>query len=111
MNFNDFCRTIDQDNREGRGSISYTDYYSNEDGIIRRVTPKDKDKDAGIQDPIDDEEEHTLTLRQNEEQKKQDVKSLFDQKESLVKPGSSFKKIGRFVNDFFFLDFDLIRFN
>ncbi|XP_074107628.1 inositol hexakisphosphate and diphosphoinositol-pentakisphosphate kinase isoform X11 [Cotesia typhae] len=96
MNFNDFCRTIDQDNREGRGSISYTDYYSNEDGIIRRVTPKDKDRDEVLQDPIDDEEDHTLTLRQNEEQKKQDVKSLFDQKESLVKPGSSFKKIGRF---------------
>ncbi|XP_057322792.1 inositol hexakisphosphate and diphosphoinositol-pentakisphosphate kinase 2 isoform X17 [Microplitis mediator] len=94
MDFNDFCMAIDQDNREGRGSISYTDYYSNEDGIIRKAPPKDNDD--GEQDQVDDEEDHTLTLRQNEEQKKQDIKSIFDQKESLVKPGSSFKKIGRF---------------
>lgn len=83
MDFNDFCMVMDQDNREGRGSISYTDYYSSEDGTIRKAIEEPREL-------MDDEEEHTLTLRQTEEQKKQDVKSIFEQKPS------GYKKIGRF---------------
>ncbi|XP_028982135.1 inositol hexakisphosphate and diphosphoinositol-pentakisphosphate kinase 2 isoform X14 [Diachasma alloeum] len=83
MDFNDFCIAMDQDSREGRGSISYTDYYSSEDGTIRKTIEEPKES-------MEDEEEHTLTLRQTEEQKKQDVQSIFDQKPS------GFKKIGRF---------------
>ncbi|XP_063985892.1 inositol hexakisphosphate and diphosphoinositol-pentakisphosphate kinase isoform X6 [Diachasmimorpha longicaudata] len=84
MDFNDFCMVMDQDSREGRGSISYTDYYSSEDGTIRKTMEEPKESS------MEDEEEHTLTLRQTNEQKKQDVQSIFDQK------SSGFKKIGRF---------------
>ncbi|XP_011301695.1 inositol hexakisphosphate and diphosphoinositol-pentakisphosphate kinase isoform X4 [Fopius arisanus] len=83
MDFNEFCMVMDQEIREGRGSISYTDYYSSEDGTIRKTVEEPKES-------MEDEEEHTLTLRQSEEQKKQDVQSIFEQKPS------GFKKIGRF---------------
>lgn len=75
--------------QESRGSISYTDYYSNEDGQIRRVERPPE--------TFDDEEDHTLTLKQSEEQKKQDVKFIFDAKEATLspKPDKSFKQIGR----------------
>ena len=106
LDFNDFCMTIDQDIRgDSRGSISYTDYYSNEDGLIRKGGPADIDNSqerAATDDEIllDENEEHTLTLRKSEEQRKQDLKFIFDQpKESsagYVKPGSSYKKIGRY---------------
>lgn len=49
-------------------------------------------------DSIDDDEDHTITLKQTEEQKKQDVKQIFEQKEtSNAKSGGSCKKIGRLV--------------
>ncbi|XP_043280966.1 inositol hexakisphosphate and diphosphoinositol-pentakisphosphate kinase isoform X3 [Venturia canescens] len=106
IEFNDFCRSIDQEmHAESRGSISYTDYYSNEDGLIRktgsdlahlrdRVAQDETSQDAAV----DDDEDHTLTLRETEEHRKQDIKSIFDRNkdDSLVKPSSSFKKIGRF---------------
>ncbi|XP_044000884.1 inositol hexakisphosphate and diphosphoinositol-pentakisphosphate kinase 2 isoform X21 [Aphidius gifuensis] len=88
MNLSDFCMSIDQDCREGRGSISYTDYYSNEDGIIREVK-----EDSPSKDNVEEDEDHTLTLRQTEEQHKQNVKSIFEQPPHT---SSSFKKIGRF---------------
>lgn len=107
IEFNDFCRSIDQEiHAESRGSISYTDYYSNEDGLIRKTGPdlvnlrervayNEMSQDA----VVDDDEDHTLTLRETEEHHKQDVKSLFDQNKehSLAKPSNSYKKIGRFV--------------
>ncbi|XP_043487018.1 inositol hexakisphosphate and diphosphoinositol-pentakisphosphate kinase isoform X3 [Polistes fuscatus] len=105
LDFNDFCMNIDQENHEGRGSVSYTDYYSNEDGQIRKnssySSPAQKtvvsSDDLPI-DPVDDDEEHTLTLRQTEAQKKQDVKLLFEQAENpnATKSTVGYKKIGRF---------------
>ncbi|XP_034944707.1 inositol hexakisphosphate and diphosphoinositol-pentakisphosphate kinase 2 isoform X2 [Chelonus insularis] len=92
MNFTDFCMAMDQDSREGgRGSISYTDYYSNEDGIIRKLIPQEEklDKDQG-----DYDDDHTLTLKQTEEQKKHDLKSIFESKDTTKV--ESYKKIGRF---------------
>lgn len=97
---------IDQETRESRGSVSYTDYYSNEDGQIRRSADNCfplflKTTRATAEDPGTDgaagsaeEEEHTLTLKQAEEDKKQDVQQIFEDK--MVKPGSSYKKIGRY---------------
>ena len=93
--------------RESRGSVSYTDYYSNEDGQIRRTagdncfpvfvkgSAMDDNDVAAVEN---DEEDHTLTLKQAEEDKKQDVQLIFERKEgqSSFKPGS-YKKIGRFV--------------
>ncbi|XP_024937522.1 inositol hexakisphosphate and diphosphoinositol-pentakisphosphate kinase 2 isoform X5 [Cephus cinctus] len=116
LDFNDICMNLDQECRESRGSISYTDYYSNEDGQIRgsgndticRNLKQSTCSNEANADNLDDDEDHTLTLRQSEEQKKQDVKYIFEQKESsasgtgsttaasMVKPSSSFKKIGRF---------------
>lgn len=99
--------SIDQDGRgESRGSISYTDYYSNEDGLIRKSggdfgnLRERAARDEPSQDSIvDEDEEHTLTLRQTAEDQKRDVKFIFEQSKesstSLVKPGSSYKKIGR----------------
>ncbi|XP_043680613.1 inositol hexakisphosphate and diphosphoinositol-pentakisphosphate kinase 2 isoform X24 [Vespula pensylvanica] len=105
LDFNDFCMNIDQENHEGRGSVSYTDYYSNEDGQIRKgpsytsTTQKIvvSSDDLPI-DTVDDDEEHTLTLRQTEAQKKQDVKLLFEQVENpnATKSTVGYKKIGRF---------------
>ncbi|XP_031778460.1 inositol hexakisphosphate and diphosphoinositol-pentakisphosphate kinase 2 isoform X35 [Nasonia vitripennis] len=107
LDYNDFCVNIDQETRESRGSVSYTDYYSSEDGQIRRtandncfpifVKPSTTPADDGS-GAENEEEDHTLTLKQSEEQKKQDVQFIFEQKESqtAVKPGSSYKKIGRF---------------
>ncbi|KAG7209699.1 hypothetical protein KM043_011338 [Ampulex compressa] len=107
LDFNEFCMSIDQENRESRGSVSYTDYYSNEDGQIRKaglvgsfggnLQKIIRTEDLPI-DNMDDDEDHTLTLKQTEEQKKQDVKLIFEQKEypNVVKPSSSYKKIGRF---------------
>ncbi|XP_015180615.1 PREDICTED: inositol hexakisphosphate and diphosphoinositol-pentakisphosphate kinase isoform X2 [Polistes dominula] len=105
LDFNDFCMNIDQENHEGRGSVSYTDYYSNEDGQILKnssySSPAQKtvvsSDDLPI-DPVDDDEEHTLTLRQTEAQKKQDVKLLFEQAENsnTTKSTVGYKKIGRF---------------
>lgn len=47
-------------------------------------------------DNIDDDEDHTITLKQTEEQKKQDVKQIFEQKEnSITKSSGGYKKIGR----------------
>lgn len=91
---------MDQDSREsGRGSISYTDYYSSEDGTIRKAPKHDDDLPV---DPIEEDEDHTLTLRQNEEQKKQDLQSIFSQKESATKAiSSSYKKIGRLAENLF----------
>lgn len=103
---------LDQENREGRGSVSYTDYYSNEDGQIRKITqmPQVIQSGAGVSsgsaqtydddhpgDNVDEDEDHTLTLKQSEEQKKQDVKSIFEQKEdiNLTKLSGSYKRIGR----------------
>ncbi|XP_047362680.1 inositol hexakisphosphate and diphosphoinositol-pentakisphosphate kinase 2 isoform X20 [Vespa velutina] len=105
LDFNDFCMNIDQENHEGRGSVSYTDYYSNEDGQIRKgpsytsTTQKTvvSSDDLPV-DTVDDDEEHTLTLRQTEAQKKQDVKLLFEQVENpnATKSTVGYKKIGRF---------------
>lgn len=107
MDFSEFCMNIEQEgNREGRGSISYTDYYSNEDGQIRKCgLPSGFDSNLQTvmrtEDlPLDneDDEEHTLTLKRAEEQKKQDVKLIFEQKEttSAAQTGGNYKKIGRF---------------
>ena len=99
-----------KDHRESRGSVSYTDYYSNEDGQIRRtandncfptfVKPSSGSEDSHS-DNVDEpeEEDHTLTLKKAEEQKKRDVQNVFEKSEnqSLVRPGSSYKKIGRYV--------------
>lgn len=97
--------TIDQDNRESRGSVSYTDYYSNEDGQIRRSgngstfpfiqAQADSEDVSDDADHLDDEEDHTLTLRQSDEQKKQDLKSIFEQKDHPGSRSSNYKKIGR----------------
>lgn len=47
-------------------------------------------------DNIDEDEDHTLTLKQSEEQKKQDVKSIFERDDvNLAKLSGSYKKIGR----------------
>ncbi|KAK2576012.1 hypothetical protein KPH14_007366 [Odynerus spinipes] len=105
LDFHDFCMNIDQENHEGRGSVSYTDYYSNEDGQIRKspLYTNNVQKTVVCPDDLpmstaDDDEEHTLTLRQTEAQKKQDVKLLFEQVEntSTTKPTVGYKKIGRF---------------
>ncbi|XP_053988340.1 inositol hexakisphosphate and diphosphoinositol-pentakisphosphate kinase 2 isoform X13 [Hylaeus volcanicus] len=106
VDFNEFCMNIDQDNRESRGSVSYTDYYSNEDGQIRKCgfgtgfgsnfQKIIRTEDLPI-DNIDDDEDHTITLKQTEEQKKQDVKEIFEQKETLNLKPNSYKKIGRFL--------------
>ncbi|XP_070167124.1 inositol hexakisphosphate and diphosphoinositol-pentakisphosphate kinase 2 isoform X9 [Polyergus mexicanus] len=116
VDFNEFCMRLDQENRESRGSVSYTDYYSNEDGQIRKITqmpqvmqsgasstqPKLVCSDEFTCENIDDDEDHTLTLKQSEEQKKQDVKSIFEQRDNVnpVKQqqlSGSYKKIGRFL--------------
>lgn len=106
VDFNEFCMNIDQDHRESRGSVSYTDYYSNEDGQIRKCgfgagfgsnLQKIIHTDDLPIDNIDDDEDHTITLKQTEEQKKQDVKQIFEQKESPSIKSNSCKKIGRFV--------------
>lgn len=108
VDFNEFYVNLDQENRESRGSISYTDYYSNEDGQIRKVTQMGQANANGSTqikhvcndelpiDNIDDDEDHTLTLKQSEEQKKQSVKSIFEQKNN-VNPTKAIsgKKIGR----------------
>ncbi|XP_043257342.1 inositol hexakisphosphate and diphosphoinositol-pentakisphosphate kinase isoform X2 [Colletes gigas] len=106
VDFNEFCMNIDQDHRESRGSVSYTDYYSNEDGQIRKCgfgagfgsnfQKIIRTDDLPI-DNIDDDEDHTITLKQTEEQKKQDVKEIFEQKENLNIKSNSYKKIGRFL--------------
>lgn len=105
VDFNEFCINIDQEHREGRGSVSYTDYYSNEDGQIRNCSfgagfnsnlQKIMRTDDLPVDNMDDDEDHTITLKQTEEQKKQDVKQIFKQKEyPSTKSSSSYKKIGR----------------
>ncbi|XP_076240552.1 inositol hexakisphosphate and diphosphoinositol-pentakisphosphate kinase isoform X3 [Calliopsis andreniformis] len=104
VDFNEFCMNIDHEHREGRGSVSYTDYYSNEDGQIQKYSfgtgfSSNLQKVIHPDDlPIDDDEDHTITLKQTEEQKKQDVKQIFEQKEvSNTKPSGSYKKIGRFL--------------
>ncbi|XP_076183863.1 inositol hexakisphosphate and diphosphoinositol-pentakisphosphate kinase isoform X14 [Ptiloglossa arizonensis] len=106
VDFNEFCMNIDQDHRESRGSVSYTDYYSNEDGQIRKCgfgagfgsnLQKIIHTDDLPIDNIDDDEDHTITLKQTEEQKKQDVKQIFEQKESPSIKSNSCKKIGRFL--------------
>jgi len=98
-----------EENRESRGSVSYTDYYSNEDGQIRKITQMPQVIQSGANnsaqaysdnhpgDNVDDDEDHTLTLKQSEEQKKQDVKSIFEQREDVnpAKLSGSYKKIGR----------------
>ncbi|XP_026673389.1 inositol hexakisphosphate and diphosphoinositol-pentakisphosphate kinase 2 isoform X13 [Ceratina calcarata] len=105
VDFNEFCINMDQEHREGRGSVSYTDYYSNEDGQIRKF---DMGFNSNLQkimctddlpaDNMDDDEDHTITLKQTEEQKKQDVKEIFEQKENpCSKSSGSYKKIGRFL--------------
>ncbi|XP_029176221.1 inositol hexakisphosphate and diphosphoinositol-pentakisphosphate kinase 2 isoform X5 [Nylanderia fulva] len=113
VDFNEFCMRLDQENRESRGSVSYTDYYSNEDGQIRKITQMPQVMQSGgagsaqsklvcsdelTCENIDDDEDHTLTLKQSEEQKKQDVKSIFEQRDNVnpVKLSGSYKKIGRF---------------
>ncbi|XP_043521189.1 inositol hexakisphosphate and diphosphoinositol-pentakisphosphate kinase 2 isoform X16 [Frieseomelitta varia] len=109
VDFNEFCINIDQEHREGRGSVSYTDYYSNEDGQIRNcgfgagfnsnIQKIMRTNDDLPADNMDDDEDHTITLKQTEEQKKQDVKQIFEQKEnpSTKSNNSSYKKIGRFL--------------
>lgn len=108
VDFNEFCINMDQEHRESRGSVSYTDYYSNEDGQIRncgfgagfnsniqKIMRANDDLPA---DNMDDDEDHTITLKQTEEQRKQDVKQIFEQKENpSTKSSSSYKKIGRFL--------------
>lgn len=110
VDFNEFCRRLEQENRESRGSVSYTDYYSNEDGQIRKISlmaqvaqvggsaqSKIVGDDDFSNDNVDDDEDHTLTLKQSEEQKKQDVKLIFEQRENVnpVKVSGSCKMIGR----------------
>lgn len=110
LDYNDFCMNIEQEPRESRGSVSYTDYYSNEDGQIRRtandncfpifvklVVRPTADDSAELENPEDDED-HTLTLKQTEEQKKQDVQRIFEEKDAQAgaKSTSNYKKIGRF---------------
>ncbi|XP_050489741.1 inositol hexakisphosphate and diphosphoinositol-pentakisphosphate kinase 2 isoform X5 [Bombus huntii] len=107
VDFNEFCINIDQEHREARGSVSYTDYYSNEDGQIRNCSfgagfnsnlQKIMRTDDLPVDNMDDDEDHTITLKQTEEQKKQDVKQIFEQKEyPSTKSSSGYKKIGRFL--------------
>ncbi|XP_011640265.1 inositol hexakisphosphate and diphosphoinositol-pentakisphosphate kinase 2 isoform X12 [Pogonomyrmex barbatus] len=119
VDFNEFCICLDQENRESRGSVSYTDYYSNEDGQIRKITQIPQMIQSGVSgsgggsgaqtklvcrddiscDNIDEDEDHTLTLKQTEEQKKQDVKSIFEQRDDVnpSKLSGSYKKIGRFL--------------
>ncbi|XP_006619286.1 inositol hexakisphosphate and diphosphoinositol-pentakisphosphate kinase 2 isoform X7 [Apis dorsata] len=107
VDFNEFCINIDQEHRESRGSVSYTDYYSNEDGQIRNCgfgigftsnLEKIMRTDNLPIDNMDDDEDHTITLKQTEEQRKQDVKQIFEQKENLnIKSSSGYKKIGRFL--------------
>ncbi|KAL6262492.1 hypothetical protein P5V15_007576 [Pogonomyrmex californicus] len=126
VDFNEFCIRLDQENRESRGSVSYTDYYSNEDGQIRKITQIPQMIQSGVSgsggggggggggsgaqtklvcrddipcDNIDEDEDHTLTLKQTEEQKKQDVKSIFEQRDDVnpSKLSGSYKKIGRFL--------------
>ncbi|XP_033320525.1 inositol hexakisphosphate and diphosphoinositol-pentakisphosphate kinase 2 isoform X6 [Bombus bifarius] len=107
VDFNEFCINIDQEHRESRGSVSYTDYYSNEDGQIRNCSfgagfnsnlQKIMRTDDLPVDNMDDDEDHTITLKQTEEQKKQDVKQIFEQKEyPSTKSSSGYKKIGRFL--------------
>ncbi|XP_014481289.1 PREDICTED: inositol hexakisphosphate and diphosphoinositol-pentakisphosphate kinase 2 isoform X5 [Dinoponera quadriceps] len=113
VDFNEFCMRLDQENRESRGSVSYTDYYSNEDGQIRKITqiPQTMQQVAAAAggqpntagddlpaDNVDEDEDHTLTLRQSEEQKKQDVKLIFEQRDNVnpAKVSGGCKKIGRF---------------
>ncbi|XP_046743648.1 inositol hexakisphosphate and diphosphoinositol-pentakisphosphate kinase 2 isoform X12 [Diprion similis] len=107
LDLNNICMGIDQSCRESRGSISFTDYYSNEDGQILKICKDDSCKlvkksvcvdDATIIDNIDEDEDHTLTLRQSKVQKKQDIKFVFEQQENSnpVQPSCSYKKIGRF---------------
>ncbi|XP_012273975.1 inositol hexakisphosphate and diphosphoinositol-pentakisphosphate kinase isoform X3 [Orussus abietinus] len=105
IDFHDMYMNPGHDCRESRGSISYTDYYSNEDGLIRRSgtfgsLQKTVCTGTGefVVDSLDDDEDHTLTLKQTEEQKKQDVKYIFEQRETTgaSKPNPSCKKIGRF---------------
>lgn len=110
LDLNDICcMGMDQGCRESRGSISFTDYYSNEDGQIPKICKDDKCKmkkrsprvdDATFIDNIDEDEDHTLTLRQSEEQKKQDIKFIFEPQENPnpVSSSSSFKKIGRWAS-------------
>lgn len=52
-------------------------------------------------DNIDDDEDHTLTLKQSEEQRKQDVKSIFEQRDDVnpAKLSGSYKKIGRYARE------------
>ncbi|XP_076763659.1 inositol hexakisphosphate and diphosphoinositol-pentakisphosphate kinase isoform X2 [Xylocopa sonorina] len=106
IDFNEFCINIDQEHRESRGSVSYTDYYSNEDGQIRKCgfgvgfnsnLQKIMRIDDLPVDSMDDDEDHTITLRQTEEQRKQDIKQIFEQKENIGTKSSSYKKIGRFL--------------
>lgn len=109
LDYNDICMNIDQAKREGRGSVSYTDYYSTEDGLIRRsandsclpifMKPGSGGESDGCpSDNPEDEEEHTLTLKQTEEQKKQaqDLQQVFEKQESPSGTrASGYKKIGR----------------
>lgn len=98
---------LDRENRESRGSVSYTDYYSNEDGQIRKLTQMPQAVQSSVAadalhctcDLICDDDDHTLTLKQTEEQKKQDVKSIFEQKDDVnpTKLSGSYKKIGRYA--------------
>ncbi|XP_031832948.2 inositol hexakisphosphate and diphosphoinositol-pentakisphosphate kinase isoform X3 [Nomia melanderi] len=107
VDFNEFCMNIDQEHRESRGSVSYTDYYSSEDGQIRKCNfgsgfGSNLQKIICTDDlPIenmDDDENRTITLKQIEEQRKQDVKLIFEQQESSsTKASTSCKKIGRFL--------------
>ncbi|KAL6421325.1 hypothetical protein ACFW04_011894 [Cataglyphis niger] len=95
-------------------SISLISNESNEDGQIRKITQMPQVMQSAANsaqsklicsdeftcENIDDDEDHTLTLKQSEEQKKQDVKSIFEQRDNVnpVKQLSgSYKKIGRFV--------------
>lgn len=105
LDFTDFCMALDQEGREGRGSVSYTDYYSNEDGQIRRSAGND----AGLRnvrhavyasentsfDNAEDDEDYTLTLKQADEEKKQDIKHIFENRDKKATATASYKKIGR----------------
>ncbi|XP_011049846.1 PREDICTED: inositol hexakisphosphate and diphosphoinositol-pentakisphosphate kinase isoform X8 [Acromyrmex echinatior] len=94
-------------------SISLISNESNEDGQIRKITQIPQTIQSGVSgaqtklvcgddlpcDNIDEDEDHTLTLKQTEEQKKQDVKSIFEQRDDInpTKLSGSYKKIGRFL--------------